>query len=327
MAKLVTIYGGSGFIGRYVAQQLAAKGWRVRVAVRRPNEAMHVKPYGVPGQVAPVLCNIRDDASVALVMRGADAVVNCVGTFDWRGRNEFAAVQDEGAARVARTAAEQGIKALVHISALGVEGDDESRYAETKRKGEAAVLTHFPAAMILRPSVVFGPEDGFFNRFASLSRFGPVLPIFGAGTKFQPVYVEDVAAAAVIGAEGNAQGVYELGGPDVKTLRAWVDVTLQTVNRRRLVIGAPRLIGRIAAFGLDMVESLSLGLIKNRILTRDQMKQLRHDNVVSGNAMGLRDLGIVPVAASAVIESYLWRYRPNGQYNAIQKSAKSLRAR
>ncbi|WP_322867342.1 complex I NDUFA9 subunit family protein [Aquicoccus sp. G2-2] len=326
MAKLVTIYGGSGFVGRYVAQQLAAKGWRVRVAVRRPNEAMHVKPYGVPGQVEPVLCNIRDDASVATVMRGADAVINCVGTFDWRGRNEFAAVQDEGAARVARTAAEQGISTLVHVSALGIEGDDESRYAETKRNGEAAILNHFPTAMILRPSVIFGPEDGFFNRFASLSRIGPMLPIFGAETEFQPVYVEDVAAAAVIGAEGNAQGIYELGGPDVKTLRGWVDVTLKAARRRRLVIGAPRFIGRLAAFGLDMVEVFTLGLIKNRILTRDQMKQLRHDNVVSEGAMGFHDLGIEPVAASAVIESYLWRFRPNGQYDAIQESAKNLRA-
>lgn len=161
MSKLLTIYGGSGFVGRYIVQQLAAKGWRVRVAVRRPNEAMFVKPYGVPGQVEPVLCNIRDDASVAAVMQGADAVVNCVGTFDARGRNNFDAVQAEGAERIARIAAEQGIARMVHISALGVDRDQASDYARTKRAGEEGVLRHMPNAMILRPSVVFGAEDGF----------------------------------------------------------------------------------------------------------------------------------------------------------------------
>ena len=327
MAKLVTIYGGSGFVGRYIAQKLAARGWRIRVAVRRPNEAMHVKPYGVPGQVEPVLCNIRDDASVAAVMRGADAVVNCVGTFDWRGRNEFNAVQAEGAARVAKAAAAAGVKTLVHISALGIEGDTDSRYAESKRKGEAAILQHFPGATILRPSVIFGPEDGFFNRFGSLSRMGPVLPIFGGRMKFQPVYVEDVAAAAVKGVEGEAQGIYELGGPEARSLREWVDVILASVKRWRLVPNLPMWVGRIAAFGLDMVEVFTLGLIRNRILTRDQLKQLRHDNVVTGAHKGLADLGIEPVAPEAVIDSYLWRYRPNGQYDAIRDSAKNLRAR
>ena len=326
MAKLVTIYGGSGFVGRYVAQKLAAKGWRVRVAVRRPNEAMFVKPYGVPGQVEPVLCNIRDDASVAAVMKGADAVVNCVGTFDWRGRNEFQAVQAEGAARVARAAAAEGVETLVHISALGIEGDSDSRYAASKRDGEAAVREHFPRATILRPSVVFGPEDGFFNRFAGLSRFGPVLPIFGGSTRFQPVYVEDVALAAVKGVEGEAQGVYELGGPEVKTLRGWIDVVLASVRRGRLVANLPMRLGRIMAFGFDMIEAFSLGLIANRILTRDQVRQLGHDNVVSEGARGLADLGIEPVAPEAVIDSYLWRFRPNGQFDAIRDSAKNLRA-
>lgn len=326
MAKLVTIYGGSGFVGRYIAQKLAAKGWRVRVAVRRPNEAMYVKPYGVPGQVEPVLCNIRDDASVAAVMKGADAVVNCVGTFDWRGRNEFEAVQDEGAARVARTAAAEGVETLVHISALGVESDTDSRYAATKLRGEQAILEHFPGAMILRPSVIFGNEDGFFNRFGSMSRLGPILPLFGGETKFQPVFVEDVAEAAVMGAEGRAAGIYELGGPEVKTLKGWVSVILKSVHRWRLTPNLPFWIGRLTAFGFDMVEICSLGLIRNRILTRDQVKQLRHDNVVSDGAKTFADLGIDPVAPEAVIDSYLWRFRPNGQYDAIRDSAKNLRA-
>ena len=326
MTKLVTIYGGSGFVGRYIAQQLAAKGWRVRVAVRRPNEAMHVKPYGVPGQVEPVLCNIRDDASVAAVMKGATAVVNCVGTFDARGKNNFDAVQHEGAARVAKAAADEGVETLVHISALGVDNDTDSTYAETKRKGEAAILEAFPTAVILRPGVIFGNEDGFFNRFASMSRLGPILPLFGAGTRFQPVYVEDVAKAAVMGVEGVAQGTYELGGPDVKTLRDWIDVTLSSIHRRKLVLGLPMWIGRLVAFGFDMVNVFSLGLITNRVLTRDQVKQLGHDNVVNDGTKGFDELGISPVSAGAVIDSYLWRFRPNGQYDAIRDSAKNLKA-
>jgi NADH dehydrogenase len=325
MSKLVTIYGGSGFVGRYIAQRLAADGWRVRVAVRRPNEAMHVKPYGVPGQVEPVLCNIRDDASVAAVMKGADAVVNCVGTFDARGRNNFAAVQHDGAERVAKAATAEGVETLVHISALGCDRDTDSTYGETKRRGEEAILTHFPSAMILRPGVIFGNEDGFFNRFGAMSRLGPILPLFGGETKFQPVYVEDVAKAAVMGAQGKAQGIYELGGPDVKSLHEWIDVMLKSVKRRRLVMNLPFWIGRIIAFSFDLMEIINGGLIKNSILTRDQIKQLQHDNVVSDDAKTLADLGIEPVAAEAVIDSYLWRFRPNGQYDAIRDSAKNLK--
>ena len=212
MSKLVTIYGGSGFVGRYIARRLAQAGWRIRVAVRRPNEAMFVKPYGSVGQVEPVLCNIRDDASVRRVMQGADVVINCVGTFDRKGKNNFTAVQDEGAARIARIAADEGVARMVHLSAIGADVDGASLYAQSKGRGEEAILKHFPTAMILRPSVVFGAEDQFFNRFASMARLGPFLPVVGAGTKFQPVYVDDVARAAVMGAEGTAKpGVYELG--------------------------------------------------------------------------------------------------------------------
>ena len=177
MSKLVTIFGGSGFVGRYIAQQLAMKGWRVRVAVRSQNEALHVRPYGAVGQVEPVFCNIRNDASVEAVTRGSDAVVNCVGTFDRTGKNNFDAVQADGAERVARIAAAHGVKNLVHISALGVDRDELSEYARTKRAGEAGILAQFPSAMILRPSVIFGQEDGFFNRFASMSRMGPIFPL------------------------------------------------------------------------------------------------------------------------------------------------------
>ncbi|MBU2980309.1 complex I NDUFA9 subunit family protein [Lentibacter algarum] len=325
MTKLVTIFGGSGFVGRYIAQKLAADGWRVRVAVRRPNEALHVKPYGVVGQVEPVFCNIRDDASVAAVMTGADAVVNCVGTFDRKGRNNFDAVQHEGAERVARIAAAHSVGTLVHISALGIEADEKSEYAASKRAGEEGVLQHFPRAMILRPSVIFGPEDGFFNRFASMTRMGPFLPLVGGGTMFQPVYVEDVALAAVKGVNGEAHGTFELGGPEAKSLRGWVDQVMQEVNREKIVIKLPMFMGRIMAWGFDLMQTLSLGLFRNGLITRDQVKQLGSDSVVSDSAKTLADLGIKPVAAESVIDSYLWRYRPSGQYDAIRDSAKNLK--
>jgi len=325
MSKLVTIFGGSGFVGRYIAQRLAADGWRVRVAVRRPNEAIFVRPYGVVGQVEPVFCNIRDDASVEAVTRGADAVVNCVGTFQKSGKNNFTAVQNEGAERVARIAAEQGVSALVHISALGIDRDDQSAYAASKRAGEGGILQHFPTAMILRPSVIFGPEDGFFNRFAGMTRMGPVFPLVGGHTKFQPVYVEDVALAAAKGAEGKAHGVYELGGPEVKSLRGWIDVILDVVKRDKVVINLPMWMGRLMAFSLDMLQTVTLGLFNNGLLTRDQAKQLGFDNTVSEGANTLQDLGIEPVAAEAILDTYLWRYRPSGQYDEIRESAAHMR--
>lgn len=325
MSKLVTIFGGSGFVGRYIAQQLAMKGWRVRVAVRRPNEALFVRPYGAVGQVEPVFCNIRDDASVEAVTRGADAVVNCVGTFDRKGKNNFDAVQAEGAARVARIAAAMDVASLVHISALGVDRDEASEYARTKRAGEEGILAAFPSAMILRPSVIFGPEDGFFNRFAGMSRMGPIFPLIGGDTQFQPVYVMDVAAAAVMGVEGKASGIYELGGPEAKSLRGWVDVILAEVLREKPVLNAPMFVGKLMAWGFDLLETLTFGLAKNGLITRDQVKQLQTDNVVQDGAKTLADLGINPTAAEGVIDSYLWRYRPSGQYDAIRDSAKNLR--
>ncbi|SEP98171.1 complex I NDUFA9 subunit family protein [Thalassovita taeanensis] len=326
MSKLVTIYGGSGFVGRYIARRLAKDGWRVRVAVRRPNEAMHVKPYGVPGQVEPVQCNIRDDASVRAVMQGADAVVNCVGILNERGKNRFDAVQHEGAERIARIAAETGVARMVHVSAIGADAEADSDYARTKALGEAAVLEHMPNAVILRPSVIFGAEDQFFNRFASMSRMGPILNVVGAETRFQPVYVDDVAQAAVLAVDGVAgAGVYELGGPEVATFRELMVDMLSVIRRRKLIVNLPFWLARIMAFGLDMVQKFTGGLIGNGVLTRDQVKNLRHDNVVSEGAMGFADLGIKPVPLEAVLPDYLWRFRPSGQYTAIKESAKNLR--
>lgn len=326
MSKLVTIYGGSGFVGRYIARRMAKEGWRVRVAVRRPNEAMHVKPYGVPGQVEPVLCNIRDAGSVAAVMQGADAVVNCVGVLNAYGKNTFSAVQAEGAARVAQIAQSQGIGQLVHISALGADPQGVSEYARTKAQGEAAVLAAFPDAVILRPSVIFGAEDQFFNRFAGMASLSPVLPIAKGKTLFQPVYVDDVARAAVMGVLGEAKpGIYELGGPEVKSFAALMKQMCDVILRRRLVLSLPGFAAWPIAFGFDMLQTISLQLIENKVLTRDQLKNLGRDNVVSDGALGFVDLGITPEMLGPILPSYLWKFRPSGQYDEMTASARNLK--
>ena len=326
MSKLVTIYGGSGFVGRYITRRMAKAGWRVRVAVRRPNEAIFVKPYGVVGQVEPVLCNIRDDASVREAMMGADAVVNCVGILAEDSKNKFDSVQSEGAERVARLAAERGVSALVHISAIGADENAESDYARTKALGEAGVIEHMPSAVILRPSIVFGQEDQFFNRFASMTKLGPVLPVVGADTRFQPVYVDDIAKAAEKALTDRvAPGVYSLGGPDVASFRELMQTMLDTIRRRRLIVNIPFFAARIMAFGFDLLQTLSVGLIKNGMITRDQVRNLARDNIVAPEDKGFADLGITPTALSSVLPEYLWRFRPSGQYDAIKESAKNLR--
>jgi uncharacterized protein YbjT (DUF2867 family) len=326
MDRLVTIYGGSGFVGRYVARRMAKEGWRVRVAVRRPNEALFVKPYGVVGQVEPVLCNIRDDASVRAAMIGADAVVNCVGILNRSGKNTFDAVQSSGAARIARIAAELAVHRLVQISAIGADTASGSNYARSKGEGEAAVLAAYPQAVILRPSVIFGTEDGFFNRFAAMTRLGPILPVVGANTRFQPVYVDDVAAAAVLGATGQAApGIYELGGPEVATFRALMQKMLHIIQRRRLILNVPFFVATGMGLGLDALQAVTLGLFNNGLITRDQVRNLRQDNVVASGARGFAELGLVPATMDSVLPEYLWRYRPSGQYAAIKDSAKNLK--
>jgi NADH dehydrogenase len=328
MTKLVTIYGGAGFVGRYIARRMAKAGWRVRVAVRRPNEALYVKPYGTVGQVEPVFCNVRDDASVLAAMQGADAVVNCVGVLTERGKNSFKAIQSEGAGRIARLASEQGINKFVHISAIGASGTSRSAYARTKAAGEAAVLAAFPDAVILRPSVIFGVEDEFFNRFAKMTRMGLVLPIVGGQTKFQPVYVDDVAQAAARAVVGDVPaGVYELGGPAQATLSELMDVMLAEIQRRRVVVNLPFFVGRVMGFGFGLIQFCTFGLFHNGILTGDQVKNLAVDNVVSDDASGFAELGIKPTPLETILPEYLWVYRDAGQYAEIKDSAKNLRSK
>lgn len=325
-APIVTIFGGSGFVGRYVARRMAKAGWRVRVAVRRPNEALFVRTYGVVGQVEPLQANIRDEASTRRAIEGAQAVVNCVGILGEFGKQTFEAVQSEGAGRVARLAAEAGVARLVHISAIGADAGSPSLYARSKAAGEAAASAAFPNVTILRPSIIFGPEDQFFNRFGRMARLMPVLPLVGAETRFQPVYVDDVAAAAVMAATGGAApGVYELGGPEVASFRELMRTMLTVIRRRRAVAALPGWMARAQAGALDAAQRWSFGLFANELLTRDQVVLLGRDNVVAPGARGFEALGIAPTPMEAVLPGYLYVYRPGGQYAAIKDSAAQLR--
>lgn len=325
---LVTVFGGSGFVGRYICRRMANAGWRVRVAVRRPDEAGFVRTMGTVGQVEPIQANIRDEASTARAIIGSDAVINCVGILVESGKQSFESLQTDGAARIARLAAEHGVRRLVQISAIGANADSDSDYARSKAAGEAAVTSAFPGAVILRPSIIFGTEDEFFNRFGAMARLSPVIPLVGADTRFQPVYVDDVAAAAVKAATSDvAPGVYELGGPETATFRELIERLLRTIERKRAIIVLPPWFARFQAGALDTLSKLTFGLWTNGLLTRDQVRQLGRDNVVAPDARGFADLGIEPTAMDAILEGYLYSYRPHGQFDAITASADNLRQR
>lgn len=325
-AKLVTIYGGSGFLGRQIARLLAAQGWRVRVAVRRPNEALAVRTYGVPGQIDPVLCNIRDDLSVRASMTDADVVVNCVGIAVREGKNTFNAIHIEGAERISRLAAELKTPRLIHVSALGADPEAASDYLASKGEGEAAVLRHRPDAVILRPSIIFGADDTFYNRIAAMTRLGPFLFVPTAASEVQPVYVMDVAEAAKRAAEGLVgPGIYELAGPDVLTMRDVAKQVLAETGRRRILLGLPHALSSLIGTAFDVGQTLTGGLLTNRVLTKDQARTLRLPNRQGDGTLGFEAFGIEPVSAAAIIPSYLWRFRPDGQFAAITDSAKNLR--
>lgn len=311
--SIVTVFGGSGFIGRYLVAKLAKRGHRVRVAVRRPNEALQLRLAGDVGQVEPIQVNIRDEASTARAIAGSDAVVNLVGILFPSGKQRFDTVQAEGAERIARLCASNGITNLVHISAIGADAESDIDYARTKGEGEAAVLRHVPQAVILRPSLVFGQEDNFFNRFASMASISPVLPLIKGATKFQPIYVGDVAEAIARAVDGKAEGgkIYELGGPDIITMEEVMETVKEETGRNRLLIPVPDFIARIQAWFFELPNRL-LGVAP--VLTRDQLKLLDQDNIVAEGAADLSDLGILPTGMGAVLPSYLYRYRPYGQY-------------
>ena len=306
-----TVFGGAGFVGRYIVKRLAARGFTVRVAGRDPERALALKPMGVPGQILPVRASVTDARAVAAAVSGASVVVNCVGILFESGGAKFAAVQGEAPGIVGRAAAEAGVARLVHLSAIGADASSPSVYARTKAEGEAAVLSAFPAATILRPSIVFGPEDGFFNRFGAMARLLPVLPVYGGGrTRFQPVYVGDVADAAMAALDrADAAGrTYELGGPRIYTFRELIEYILAETGRRRLVLDLPFAVGELQARVLE--------LLPTPPLTRDQLLLLRRDNVVSEGALTLADLGITPKALEAIVPAYLARFRPWGRRRA-----------
>jgi NADH dehydrogenase len=308
--RLATVFGGSGFIGRYVVTNLARDGWMVRAAVRRPDEALFLKTAGVVGQVTPLAANVRDRASVARAVAGADAVINLVGILHEGGPQKFQAVQAEGARIIAEEAARAGIRHLVHVSAIGADAKSDSAYARTKSEGEAAVRQAFPKATILRPSIVFGPEDGFFNRFAKMAQLSPALPLIGGGkTRFQPVYVGDVAEAVVKAIEtpGAAGQTYELAGPKIYTFAELMRLLLQEIGRKRALLPLP--------FPIAGLMGAILQCLPMPQLTLDQVRQLKRDNLPSAGSAGLTDLGITPTSVEAIIPTYLERYRARAHYH------------
>lgn len=309
---LVTVFGGSGFLGRHIVRALVKRDYRVRVAVRRPELAGHLQPLGKVGQIHAVQANLRYPASVTAAMRDAGIVVNLVGILTEAGKQSFDAVQAQGAGQIAQAARAVGAR-MVHVSAIGADAQSESRYARAKAAGEAAVLDAVPSATILRPSVVFGPEDQFTNRFAALARLSPVMPLVGADTRMQPVYVGDVATAVADAVDGKTTpgAVYELGGPEVMTMRQIIGVILATIERKRMMLPLPFNLASLQASALQFAP----GLLK---LTPDQVALLRVDNVVSDAAkaagLTLEGLGIAGDSLEAIVPQYLWRFRATGQF-------------
>jgi NADH dehydrogenase len=314
---LVTIFGGAGFVGRHTVRALAKNGWQVRAASRRPDLAGHLQPMGDVGQIQPVQANLRYPQSLRQAVAGADAVVNVVGILAGSGRQTFKAVHWAGARAVAKAAREAGVKRFVHVSAIGADPKSRARYARTKGLGEAAVLEEFPGAIILRPSIVFGPEDAFFNRFAAMARISPVLPLIGGGrTKFQPVYVGDLAAAIAAAVDGAGQPatVYEIGGPEVLSFRELLDRTQSYAGRKRSYLSMPFWLAKLQAL---LTWPLPGSL---RPITVDQVRLLKRDNVVSAAAekegRTLAALGVArPHTIGAIVPGYLERFKAKGQFS------------
>lgn len=303
---LITVFGGTGFLGRHIVRRLAKAGYRLRIATRRPNEALFLKTNGVPGQIDIVQANIRDEASTQAALAGADGVVNAVGILFESGKQKFHALQAEGAARIAAAAKAEGIAHMVHISAIGADAASASLYAQSKAAGEDAVMAALPQAHILRPSIVIGPEDDFFNRFAGMAMLAPALPLIGGGvTKYQPVSVFDVATAVEACFAGAQAGLYELGGPDVLSFKQLMEMLLAEIGRDRLLVPLPfAAAAPIAALAQFMPKPL---------LTPDQLILLKCDNLVAEGARSFADLGVVPQPIAGILPDYLARYRPAGK--------------
>lgn len=311
--KTVTVFGASGFLGRHVTRALVKRGYRVRAAVRRPDLAVHLQPLGDVGQISPVQANLRHRWSVERALEGSDAAINLVGILFETGKQSFNAVQEFGARAVAQSCAERNIP-LVHVSAIGADPEAEAEYARTKGRAEQAVLKALgDNCIIMRPSIIFGPEDNFFNQFATMARYSPVLPLIGGGeTKFQPVYVSDVAEAIAKAIDGDLKGgtTYELGGPEVMSFKKCLEEILKVVQRKRILANIP--------WGIARMQGAILGMLPNPLLTSDQVKMLQNDTIVSDAAQSegrtLEAMGIQGSSVEAILPTYLWRFRETGQF-------------
>jgi NADH dehydrogenase len=313
LETLVTVFGGSGFLGRHVVRALAHRGYRIRVAVRRPELTGFLRPMGRVGQINAVQANLRFPQSIAVALRDADIAVNLVGILFQRGAQRFDAVQAAGAEAVALAAKSAGAH-LVHVSAIGADANSPSHYARSKAEGERRVLAAQPASVIMRPSIVFGAEDDFFNRFAGLARMAPALPLVGGGhTRFQPVFVGDVAEAIAKAVDGETRPgtIYELGGPDARTFRELMEFVLVTTGRHRLLVPVP--------FEVMKFQAAFAQFLPKPPITPDQVELLKSDNVVSAEARSegrtLEALGMIPESIAAIVPSYLWRFRKTGQFS------------
>ncbi len=318
---LITVFGGSGFLGRHVVRALAKRNYRIRVAVRRPDLAGHLQPLGRVGQIHPVQANLRHRSSVASAVAGSDVVINLVGILFETGRQRFNAVQSVGAEGVALAAAAHNAR-MIHVSAIGAAENSRAAYGRAKWQGEQLVLAATPHATIFRPSILFGPNDDFFNRFAAMAQMSPVLPLIGGGrTRFQPVFAGDVAEAIARAVDGQTVpgATYELGGPEVFTFRELMKFILATTGRRRTLAPLPFMVAKLQALGFEMLSKVPLPFLSRPMLTRDQVDMLRYDNVVSDDARRdgrtLEGLGITPHPVDEIVPTYLWRFRPAGQFN------------
>jgi NADH dehydrogenase len=307
--RIVTVFGGSGFLGRHLVRRLAKRGFRIRAAVRQPNLAHFLQPMGDVGQIQPIAANVRDPDSVSLAVDGASDVVNLVGILSEGWSRKFADIHVEGAATVAQAAKAAGASSLVHVSALGADPGSASAYARTKAEGEVAVREIFPTATIIRPSIAFGPEDSFFNRFANMARYAAALPLIGGGlTRYQPVFVGDVAEAIarILEKPSFAGKTYELGGPNVYSFRELMEFILRTTERKRFLVDLPfpaaNAIGTVAQY------------LPGKVLTADQVHLLKSDNVVSAGAATFADLGVTPASLEAIVPQYLMRFRRTGEF-------------
>lgn len=317
--KIVTVFGGTGFIGRQVVRALAAAGAQVKVVTRVPERGYFLKPCGNVGQIVPLACDYGDEKSIAACVKGSAAVVNCVGILHEKKRGQFEKIHTWLPGVIARACRDAKVQRLTHIAALGTQGS-HSRYAKSKREGEAAVMAAFPKATILRPSVVFGADDNFFNMFARMAGLLPALPLIGGGhTKFQPVYVGDVAAAVLKtltlpedGADDPRGRIYELGGPQVLSFRAVYETLFRETGRRRALISLP--------WGIARIQAGFMGILPNPPLTPDQVEQLKSDSVVTPGALTLADLGITATALDVVLPQYLARYRPGGRFGKVERA-------